>query len=131
MIDRLNAKVTQMGFGNVRTTTDELEEADRSDDSLFSAPFDFVVCSSVCAFLDDYAGTVNTLVQLLKPGGIFVQWDWELDPTAQDPQGLTRTQMRQALGQAGLETIHVDSAFEIAMGDEKKRPLIGAGQTPG
>ena len=51
----------------------------------------------MCAFLDDYAGTTGTLVRLLRPGGLFVQWDWELDPHAHEPFGLTRKQVRATL----------------------------------
>ena len=60
-------------------------------------PFDIVVSSSVCAFLDDYAGTVATLTNLLKPGGSFVQWDWELNREDSEPFGLTRAQVVDAL----------------------------------
>ena len=35
--------------------------------------YDAVVCSSVCAFVDDYPGTVQKLAQALRPGGLFVQ----------------------------------------------------------
>ena len=48
-----------------------------------SGTHDLVVCSSVCGFLDDYPGTVARLAGLLRPGGLFVQWDWNArTPTA-------------------------------------------------
>ena len=103
MIDRLRRKVERLGLTNVQTTTEAVGQAVDHDATLFGDQFDLVVCSSVCAFLDDYPGTVNTLVQLLKPGGLFVQWDWELDPHAQEPFGLTREQVKTTLLSSGLE----------------------------
>ncbi len=128
MIDRLRRKIDRLGLTNVHTTTEAIEYAARHNTALFGSPFDVVVCSSVCAFLDDYAGTVGTLVRLLRPGGLFVQWDWELDPHAQEPFGLTREQVKATLSGSGLEAIQVTTAFEVSMGDKTVRPLMGVGQ---
>ena len=68
MIDRLRRKIDRLGLTNVHTTTEAVEHAVRHNTALFGSPFDLVVCSSVCAFLDDYAGTTGTLVRLLRPG---------------------------------------------------------------
>ena len=130
MIDRLRRKVERLGLTNVQTTTEAVGQAVDHDATLFGDQFDLVVCSSVCAFLDDYPGTVNTLVQLLKPGGLFVQWDWELDPDAQEPFGLTREQVKATLLSSGLEAIQVTTAFEVSIGDKTVRPLMGVGQAP-
>lgn len=94
------------------------------------APYDLVVCSSVCAFLEDYPGAVRTLVQRLRPGGLFVQWDWELDPTEAEPMGLSRAQIRAALDAAGLQQVVVDTGFEVTVEGRTMRPLMGSGQTP-
>ena len=94
---------------------------------MFSVPFDIVVCSSVCAFLDDHHGTVKTLVGLLKPGGLFVQWDWELNPQDDEPFGLARNQVFEALTDADLIDVSVETAFEIDVDGQQKRPLIGSG----
>ena len=130
MIDRLRHKIERLGLTNVHTTTDAIEHAARHNPALFGSPFDLVVCSSVCAFLDDYAGTASTLVRLLRPGGLFVQWDWELDPHAHEPFGLTRERVRETLSGSGLEAIQVTGAFEVPMGDKTVRPLVGVGQAP-
>ena len=130
MIDRLGLKIDRLGLTNVHTTTEAVEHAARHNTALFGSPFDLVVCSSVCAFLDDYAGTAGTLVGLLRPGGLFVQWDWELDPDAHEPFGLTREQVRATLSGSGLEAIQVTGAFEVPMGDKTARPLVGVGQAP-
>ena len=130
MIDRLRRKVERLGLTNVQTTTEAVEQVVDSDAPLVADQFDLVVCSSVCAFLDDYPGTVNTLAQLLKPGGLFVQWDWELDPNTQEPFGLTRDQVKATLLSSGLEAIQVTTAFDVPMGGKTVRPLMGVGVVP-
>jgi 2-polyprenyl-3-methyl-5-hydroxy-6-metoxy-1,4-benzoquinol methylase len=38
--------------------------------------FDLIVAASVCAFLPNYIEVLQRIKSLLKPDGIFVQWDW-------------------------------------------------------
>ena len=90
-------------------------------------PFDLIVASSVCSFLDDYPGTVADLASLLTVGGTFVQWDWELDPDGADAHGLSRAEIRDALEAAGLVDIHVDTAFRVAIEGAEMTPLVGIG----
>jgi len=91
---------------------------------------DLVVCSSVCSFLDDYPGTVQRLADLLRPGGLFVQWDWERHGEDRDPHGLSRSEVHEAIEAAGLADVHVGTAFEIEIDGYLLRPLIGVGQKP-
>jgi predicted TPR repeat methyltransferase len=93
-------------------------------------PYDLMVCSSVCAFVEDYDGTVRRLVSRLAPGGTFVQWDWELNPDDEEPYGLTREAIRACLEGAGLEVLRVDTGFEQPFEDEVMRPLMGLGRKP-
>lgn len=90
--------------------------------------FDLIVCSSVCSFLDDYPATVADLVGRLRPGGVFVQWDWER--VGDDPHGLGRDEIRSALTLAGLEQIDVRTAFSVDVGEQTMDPLIGHGRRP-
>jgi hypothetical protein len=92
------------------------------------ATYDLVVCSSVCGFLDDYAGTVAALTSMLRPGGLFVQWDWEADPSAAEPHGLSRAAITDALGGAGLDMVTVDVGFRAEVDGETMAPLMGAGR---
>ena len=128
MIERLLEKVERLKLGNVRATTDTLERAVCSGEA--AGPFDLVTCSSVCAFVDDYPRTVALLCGLLGAGGLFVQWDWELDPNAAEPFGLRRQDVEAALSGAGLEAVRVETAFEVPLGDMTMRPLMGVGQAP-
>ncbi len=91
--------------------------------------FRVVVCSSVCAFLDDYPATVADLVARLEPGGLFVQWDWERTPG--DDHGLTRDEIATALDAAGLTGVEVSVGFDIDIDGQSLAPLMGRGRTPG
>ena len=129
MVQVLAAKVEQSGWLNVDAITTSVDSARLERPKLFALPFDIVVSSSVCAFLDDYAGTVATLTSLLKPGGSFVQWDWELNREDDESFGLTRAQVADSLTGAGLVDVCVETAFEVDVDGERMSPLIGFGST--
>ena len=118
MLAALQAKIDHHGWTTVRPSTDLPDGA---------GGHDLVVCSSVLSFVDDYPTVVSQLVDLLAPGGVFVQWDWELDPADDEPHGLSREAIRSALDAAGLVDVHVDTAFAVPFGEMTMRPLIGAG----
>lgn len=120
MLEVLTAKIADRGWTNVRTATDIPSGSDTHD---------LVVCSSVCSFLDDYPGTVRRLAELLRPGGVFVQWDWERDGDT-DGDGLSRSEIFDALTAAGFSGVHVATAFEVPFEGEVMRPLIGVGRRP-
>ena len=62
----------------------------------------------------------------LTPGGLFVQWDWEMEPEAPEPFGLSREQVRRALEGAELEIIALDTAFSVSVSEHEMSPLMGA-----
>lgn len=119
MLEALDAKILKHAWTTVRTYTDLPHDV---------AGFDLVVCSSVCSFLDDYPGTVAQLAAHLRPGGLFVQWDWER--VDDDPHGLSRDEIVDALTRAGLGRVSVTPAFAERVGDVVMQPLIGWGQRP-
>ena len=121
MIEMLRDKIERHHWSNVGV----FEELPGS-----AVPYDLVVCASVCAFVDDYPGVVHQLASSMAPGGLFVQWDWELDIADDEPFGLIRKVIRDALEAAGLVSVHVDTAFELSVADQTMRPLIGVGQRP-
>ncbi len=116
MLDALEAKIAERGWSQVVTGADL--PAGRE-------VWDVVACSSVCSFLDDYPGTVAQLVARLRPGGLFIQWDWER--TGTDPHGLSVEEIRKALTGAGLVEITVATAFEVEIGGDTMAPLVGHG----
>ena len=121
MLAVVDAKIERRGWTEVHTAT-ALPPPPR--------PYDLVVCSSVCAFLDDYPATARELVGRLRPGGLFVQWDWELDSGDDDPHGLERSRVREVLTGAGLSGVEVDTGFSVEVEGFTMRPLMGVGRTP-
>jgi 2-polyprenyl-3-methyl-5-hydroxy-6-metoxy-1,4-benzoquinol methylase len=121
MLDVLDRKITTNSWSHVATMRDLPTRGAR---------FDLIVCSSVCAFVDDYPATVERLVGLLRPGGVVVQWDWEFDPDDDEPFGLTRQQIRDALTGAGLGDVDVDVGFTADVDGETMRPVRGSGRRP-
>jgi 2-polyprenyl-3-methyl-5-hydroxy-6-metoxy-1,4-benzoquinol methylase len=95
-----------------------------------SGEYDLVVCSSVCGFLIDYPASVRELVDLLRPGGLFVQWDWEQNEDEPGSFGLSRTEIDDSLVQAGLHDVVVETAFEIVTQATLMKPLMGHGFLP-
>lgn len=127
MIDVLKTKVADRGLDNVIPLALQLDEKAVASETSFAEPFDLVVCSSVCAFLDDYPATTKLLAKLLAPGGLFVQWDWEIDPDSAEPFGLTHAQVRTTLDAARLEILALETAFSISVDGKRMAPLMGIG----
>ena len=119
MLDVLRDKIVRGPLSGVHTST-TLPEA--------AGDHDLVVCSSVCAFLPDYPAAVVDLVERLRPGGAFVQWDWER--TAEGDLGLTLDEVRDALAAAGLTAVTVGTGFEVDVDGASMRPLVGHGRRP-
>ncbi len=119
MLAVLDAKVLDRGWTGVATSSG-LPDVDIG--------CDLIVCSSVCAFLDDYPGAVVELVDRLRPGGLFVQWDWER--AKGDEHGLTRDEITQALAAADLVEVDVRVGFESDVDGHVMRPLMGVGLRP-
>ena len=128
MIEVVEAKVERHAWSHVHPIVGTLDEALAAGEAKLAATFDLVVCSSVCAFVPDYPGTVRQLASMLAPGGHFVQFDWELDESADEPYGLSRRAIEQALGEAGLSELAVDIGFEREFEGFTMKPLVGVGQ---
>ena len=82
----------------------------------------------MCGFLDDYPGTVQLLAELLRPGGIFVQWDWEREDA--DGDGLSRGEIDDALLEADrVQVLRVaddrdDESLRCVDGDTEPDPVV-------
>lgn len=121
MLEVVRAKIERYGWDHV---------APRAQTPRDGEAYDLIVCSSVCAFLDDYPATVHDLVQRLAPAGLFVQWDWALDPDSDEPFGLTPGAIRGCLEGAGLQEVSAETAFEATVDGQTMRPLMGVGRKP-
>ena len=128
MVAVLEDKVSRRGLDRVLPIVGELSPAFVREEPVFQAPFDLVTCSSVCAFVGDYPGTVQLLAGRLRDGGLFVQWDWELDPAADEPFGLSRDAIRAALVAADLEPVFLDTGFTITHDGHEMAPLMAVGR---
>lgn len=121
MVAVLRAK----GIGNVTALhADILDEQFDRETGWFS-DFDLICASSVCAFLADYEAAVRLLAGALKPGGRFVQWDWQGDEA--DGFGLSETRIENALKAAGLRAIRVEKAFSMQSEEGAMPVLVGSG----
>lgn len=121
MLAVVREKIARQGWSRVRAM---------GTPSPAPGSYDLVVASSVCAFLDDYPATVRRLAGLLRPSGVFVQWDWEREPEEPDGHGLTQGEIFAALTAAGLVDIAVTKAFSIEIEGTSVRPLRGVGARP-
>ncbi len=122
MLEVVQSKIDHRGWSNVRTS---------ASPSTTTGELDLIICSSVCSFLEDYPATARALFALLRPGGRFVQWDWERHENEANGHGLTRSEITTALTLAGLEEVTVAVGFEVSIGGQTMRPLMGKGQRPG
>ncbi len=122
MRSELRAKSERLGWRGVRVFEDIPANTPADKDR-----YDLVVCSSVCGFVPDYPATVQALVNKLRPGGLFVQWDWERDPSNSESNGLLVGDIRAALAEAQLIDITVATAFSIDVDGFEMAPLIGHG----
>lgn len=116
MLRQLRRKIDRLGWRHVTASAD-IPSADGT--------FDVVMCSSVLGFVDDLDATVASLAALLRPGGLFVHWDWERDDG--DDHGLTRAASTQALRAAGLVDVEVAPAFRFQVEGELVWPIAGVG----
>jgi 2-polyprenyl-3-methyl-5-hydroxy-6-metoxy-1,4-benzoquinol methylase len=114
---------------NVETVDIALTQSVIDSNPLFKEHFDVILASSVLAFVDDHAAMVKLLSSILKPGGIFVHWDWELIPTDEEPFGIAQDAAAAALKDAGLERTQVGIGFEAKLETEDMtmKPIMASG----
>lgn len=103
--------LAQKNIANVSSVVGEVNPSFIRDNPCFANGFDLIVASSVCGFLTDYERTLLDLKGLLKPGGIFVQWDWQR--TDDDGSGFEPAEILQAYADAGLSSLGVSEAFSL------------------
>lgn len=93
----------------------------------FTSGFDLVVASSVCAFLPDYEATLGMLTRLLRPDGLYIQWDWLMSSEDQKV-GFTEGQVTAAFQHVGLKSLSVSTPFSIEIDGGDKRVVMGVGR---
>ena len=76
MIDVLQNKIVDKHIDNITPLVTAFDAEEIREQPELSDKFDLMVASSVCSFLPDYESSLRNLSSALKPGGLFVQWDW-------------------------------------------------------
>lgn len=59
-----------------------------------------------------FTETLELLSSLLKPQGLFIQWDW-LKESSKSESGLSKEEVQEALTHSGLANISVSVPFEM------------------
>jgi len=111
---------------NVETLAVELSKESIRANDLLHSKFDLIVASSVCAFLPDYESTLLLLKGLLKPNGIFVQWDW-LKSNENSTTGFTKEMIESAFSKSGLKVLSITEAFTMDSNEALMKVLMGVG----
>ncbi|SMY08301.1 class I SAM-dependent DNA methyltransferase [Flavimaricola marinus] len=124
--DRMIAVLTAKAISNVRPLHADILAEGFPGAGDPGAGYDLIYASSVCGFLPDYAAAVAKLAGLLRPGGQFVQWDWQA--AEGDEDGLSLTGVTSALRNAGLRDVEVRTDFDFAAEGMSMPVLFGAGR---
>lgn len=108
MIDFLDAK----HLSNVLSISEVLSQELIERNQLLKQKFDLIVASSVCSFLPDYPSTLKLLKSMLKPNGIFIQWDWAA-ASENSETGLSKNTIEDAFLQSELTDVEIKFPFEM------------------
>lgn len=112
-------------LSNVDTLVAVLSEETIKAYDLFKSKYDLIVASSVCSFLPDYEGTLRLLKSLLKPNGVFVQWDW-LKSDEDNDSGFNEERIESVYKRAGLEKLSITEVFSIESEAGPMKVIMGA-----
>lgn len=119
MISILNNKK----LGNIVALSEELTKNLIKEHGVFTRSFDLVVASSVCAFLPSFEETLLVIKSILKPNGIFVQWDW-LSETGDENSGLSKERVMEAYSNSGLKLHILSEPFAMSSPDGELKVLM-------
>ncbi len=122
MINVLQSKVVDKHIDNITPLVTAIDSAAINENPELSEKFDFVVASSVCSFLPDYDSTLRDLSSALKPGGLFVQWEWLSEMPIERIRGAYET--------SGLINLGVEQAFVMTMEGEPMPVVLGIARLP-
>jgi len=121
MIDVLQAKAADKRIGNITPLVTAIDAETIRENSEFSEKFDLIVASSVCSFLPDYESSLRDLSSALKPGGLFVQWDWLSEMPIE--------RIRNTYKALGLIDLGVEEVFAMTMDDESMPVVMGVARS--
>lgn len=117
MIEVLKTKLVDQDIGNVTPLVTTIDPAAINTHPELSENFDFVVASSVCSFLPSYNSTLRVLASVIRPGGIYAQWDWLSE--------MPFARIQKAFETSGLTSLHIGKAFRMSMNNESMPVVLG------
>lgn len=120
MIRELDRKIELLGLGGIVSSTLDVNDKAAREQPLFAEGFDVILASSVCSFLPDYPATLSALWTLLRPGGVFAQWDWLSKMPVE--------RIEKAFATVKLEIQLVREVFDMGFGGESAPVVMGVGR---
>ncbi|NWF37373.1 class I SAM-dependent methyltransferase [Mariprofundus sp. KV] len=126
--EKMIAVLNDKGLQNVTTITSELHQQLIDSSEIFTTGFDLIVASSALAFVADYEQSLRLLKQLLKPGGLFIQWDWLKHENAEG-RGFSKLQILSAFEKAGFTECTTSIPFSLASEHGSMEVIMGIGRT--
>lgn len=112
---------------NVKCINAELTQHTINEYPELMEKFDLVVASSVCAFLPNFTEVLAIIKTLLKPKGLFVQWDW-LRTEKDSGFGFTPQMIKDAYAEVDLRLDSVEIPFHFIENEEKMEVLMAVGK---
>jgi 2-polyprenyl-3-methyl-5-hydroxy-6-metoxy-1,4-benzoquinol methylase len=112
---------------NVSSVSEFLTQDLTDNNPPLNNKFDLIVASSVCGFLPSYEETLTLLTSLLKPNGLFIQWDWLAENEASSI-GLTENRVLNALKHQPLIDIQISLPFAMDSQSGKMNVLMATAQ---
>ena len=122
--EKMLAVLDNKKYANVTTINDELTPESVSKYESLNQKFDVIVAVSVCNFVPNYTEVLQTIKSLLKPDGIFIQWDW-LKIESDTDFGFTKETIRESYAEVGLKIQSISIPFHL-LENEKKMDVIMA-----
>jgi len=119
MIRCLRRKITGANVGNVTPLVTAIDFEAIAAHRRILGRFGLVVASSVCSFLPDFELTLCDIAKTMKPGGIFVHWDWADD--------MPFAEIRNAFAKAAMKCVSVENEFVVAGSDGSMPVVMGIG----
>lgn len=113
-------------LANVSVISDYLTSQLLNECDSLSRKFDLIVASSVCGFLPDYKESLTIVKSMLKPNGIFVQWDWLNEDENLD--GMSKETIRNGFNEVGLELTSLTEPFSLSSEKGEMKVLMAVGR---
>ena len=112
---------------NVTTLHRELSKEAVEEHTILQSEYDIILASSVCAFIPYFNEVLPLIKSLLKPNGVFIQWDWE--STKENPDfGFDEETIKKLYKEAGLSLIKIDREFTIQTDKGSLNTLMAVGK---